>query len=175
MKIKAQIWVETVIYTVIGLAIIATVLAIATPSINKYKDEIVIEQTISDLNELNGLILELRDWGLGNKREADFTIKKGNLVVDGSGNNITYTMERTGLKFSEPGEDAVQGDIVVRTEKVGRKYQVSLTINYDDIDLTFNGGNNIKKFTHAPAPYKLFIENNGTLGDKIQIDIKESY
>ena len=44
--LKAQVWVETAVYTIIGLAIIGIILAIANPSIQRYKDNAVIEQTI---------------------------------------------------------------------------------------------------------------------------------
>ena len=40
MKLKrGQVWVETVIYTLIGLAIIGVVMAAALPKINERKDE----------------------------------------------------------------------------------------------------------------------------------------
>ena len=43
---KGQIWIETVIYTLIGLALIGLVLAILTPKIKEFGDRQIIEQTI---------------------------------------------------------------------------------------------------------------------------------
>ena len=37
---KGQVWVETVLYTLIGLALIGVVLAIITPKINETRDKI---------------------------------------------------------------------------------------------------------------------------------------
>jgi len=36
---RAQVWVETVIYTLIGLSIMGVVLAVAIPKINETKDK----------------------------------------------------------------------------------------------------------------------------------------
>ena len=178
---NAQIWVETVIYTVIGLAIIGIVLAIATPAIDKYKDKLIIEQTIDTLNNINKKFFEVRDEGLGNRRIIEFGIKKGSLTIDGSNDYISYIMEETGLEYSEAGEEVSYEDIKVKTEKKGRKYNLTLSLSYEDIDLHFNTKDGRKKFNPATTSYKIFAENNGTPEgraeedrEKIQILIGES-
>lgn len=174
MKIKAQIWVETAIYTLIGLVIIGIVLAIATPAIDKYKDELVIEQTITVLNDLNEKIIDTRDAGAGNKRIIpELRIKKGKLDIDSAENNITYTLEESRLEYSESGQEVKQGDIIIKTEKKGKKYDIILTLLYNDIDLTYNGRDEKKTLSAVSSPYKLSIENNGTSGEKVQIVIGE--
>ena len=45
MRKKGQIWIETVLYTLIGLSLIGLVLAFVTPKINEARDNLVIEQT----------------------------------------------------------------------------------------------------------------------------------
>ena len=50
---RGQVWVETVLYTLIGLALIALVLAFVTPKINQSRDKIIVEQTINSLNEFD--------------------------------------------------------------------------------------------------------------------------
>ena len=177
MQKKAQIWVETVIYTVIGLAIIGIVMAIATPAIAKYKDKIIIEQTFDGLNTLNDEIISIRNEGLGNKWPTKLSIKKGSLTVDGSGDYIIYVLDNTGVKYSEP-DVKVKGDVNILTEKKGSKtYTITLSLEYDNIDLTYGGRDEIKKFTHSPTPYQIFIEHNGpsvTAPPKIQIDLSAS-
>ena len=49
---KGQVWIETVVYTLIGLSIIAIILTMAMPQIDKMKDKSVVEQTATALNEL---------------------------------------------------------------------------------------------------------------------------
>ena len=168
----AQIWVETVIYTIIGLAIIGIILAVARPAISKYKDKIVLEQTITALNELHGEILEVRDWGLGNKRNIKLTIKKGSLVIDPKNELITYLLEKSGLEYSEIGADVPSGDLTIRTDEVGRKYNIKIMINYTGLNLTYHGRDEVKTLTQSPTPYNLFIENVGLTSNKVQIDIQ---
>ena len=171
---KAQIWVETVIYTLIGLVMIGIVLAVATPAIEKYKDEILLEQTISALNELNSKILEIRG-AVGNVRIIEFRIKKGKLVLDNENDKIVYMLEESNLEYSEPDVKVEQGDIEILTAKKGKKYEINLSLAYSekDLDLRYNEKNTEKIFSQASIPYKLYIENLGepAEGGKTQINI----
>ena len=56
-----QIWIETVIYTLIGLALIGVVLAIVTPKINAAQERIIIEQSISALSAFHDKIRDAID------------------------------------------------------------------------------------------------------------------
>lgn len=171
---KAQVWVETVIYTLIGLTIIGVILAVAIPAIENYKDEILLEQTISALNKINDEISETKET-VGNSRIVEFRIKKGNLLLDTQNETLVYTLEESRLEYSQPEKAIEQGDIEILTSKRGKKYDISLTIVYrdDNIDLRYNDKNENKIFNQAPIPYKWYIENNGTLEGEIQINIKE--
>jgi len=175
---KAQIWVETAIYSLIGLAIIGIILAIANPSISRYKDEIIIEQTIAALNDLNGKVLEARETA-GNIRIVELRVKKGSLIIDSGdsteGNKIIYLLEESGLEYSEPGAEIQQGNIKIKTEENNKKYDISLVLEYKDenIDLTYNEGNEKKTFSQASVAYKFSIENLGNEGEKTKIDIME--
>lgn len=168
---KAQIWVETAIYTLIGLAIIGAVLSIATPAIDRYKDEIVLEQTISVLNDLNNKIIDVKELGAGNRRVIpELRIKKGTLEIDYTGDRIIYMLEESRLEYSEVGQEFKQGDMTIKTEERGRRYDITLSLPYEDIDLTYNE-NERKIFHPASIPYKLFIESNGSIGEKVQVII----
>ena len=46
LKKKGQIWVETVLYTLIGLALIGITLAIMMPKITQSREKVVVEQSI---------------------------------------------------------------------------------------------------------------------------------
>jgi hypothetical protein len=58
-NINGQVWIESVIYILIGLALIGLVLAFVSPRINMEKDHVVIEQTIESLNILDKKIGEM--------------------------------------------------------------------------------------------------------------------
>jgi hypothetical protein len=75
---RGQIWVETVIYTLIGLSLIGLVLAIVTPKINDYRDRTVIDQTIESLNLFDEKVGEVLG-APGNARVVEFRMKRGNL------------------------------------------------------------------------------------------------
>jgi type II secretory pathway pseudopilin PulG len=168
---KAQIWIETVIYTVIGLAIIGIILAVATPAIDRYKDEIIIEQTITVLNNLNNEILDVKYYGVGNRIPFEFRIKKGEITVDGKEDKVIYVLKESRLEYSESGQAIDQGGITIRTDKKGGKFEISLTLTYNDANLTYNSKDEVKKFYSSSTPYKIFIENLG--GESSQIDFQQ--
>ena len=70
MKIqnKGQIWVETVIYTLIALILIGSVLVFITPRIQEIQDRAIIEQSIEMLQNIDSIISSVVIGGAGNKR-----------------------------------------------------------------------------------------------------------
>ena len=77
-KKRGQVWVETVIYTLIGLALIGLVLGFVSPRLDRARDDAVVEQSIGSLGDLDGKINEVLQ-APGNVRQIDFTMKKGEL------------------------------------------------------------------------------------------------
>ena len=176
MKIKtkkAQIWVETAIYTLIGLSIIGIILAIATPAINNKKDEAIIEQTITALNALDKKMLETRET-TSNIRNIEFRVKRGKLVINSTENNIMYILEESKLEYSEPGVEVEYGKIIILTEKIGKKYNINLILPYENLNIIYKGEEKEKTLNPAATPYKLSLENKGQDdNEKIIIDINE--
>ncbi len=76
---RGQVWVETVIYTLIGIAIIGIVLAVAKPKIEAKKDQVFIEQAIASLGVLDEKLYEVQT-ATGNRRVVDLKIGKGSLL-----------------------------------------------------------------------------------------------
>jgi len=162
---KSQVWVETVVYTLIGLAIIGTIIGITTPKIKQMTDRAIIEQTITALNELNDRVYKVQS-SFGSSREISVRIKKGSLIIDAEQNRISYVMENTGLKFSQPGDEIKQGELTLLTEENGKNYNINIILKYSS-DITYDGLNDKKIFTQAPTAYNLLIENKE--GGKIDI------
>ena len=79
MKKGGQVWIETVIYTLIAFGLIAAVLAFVKPKIDEAQDKAVIEQSISMVKAVDSLIRETIQGGAGNKRILEISIKKGSL------------------------------------------------------------------------------------------------
>jgi type II secretory pathway pseudopilin PulG len=162
-KKSAQVWVETVIYTLIGLAIIGVILALATPALSKNKDKLIIEQTMSIMNTLDQQIRDVSDSGPGNRRTSELSIKKGSMTINGLNNEIIYVLEKTELEYSEPGKEIPQGNIKILTEKTGNKeYNITLKLSYSSLDIDYLNNADKKAFTPASIPYRLSLTNNGT-------------
>ena len=91
---RGQIWIETVIYTLIGLAIIGAMMAVLIPRINQMSDKIVIAQTIDALNVLNDQLSEVAIYS-GSQRNIEFMLKKGELAINPVAETITFSLKNT--------------------------------------------------------------------------------
>lgn len=172
MNRRGQIWVETVIYTLIGLALIGLVLAILTPKIKEFGDRRVIEQTIESLNLIDSKITETLD-APGNKRKVNLKLDKGSIIVDSSRDTIKYVLPESNVRYSEPGVLIGLGRIDVLTEEIGGGYNITLSIRYN-YNLTYNGVDDaVGEFSPASIPYQFFMENRGNMNGRPWIDITQ--
>jgi len=161
MEKRGQIWVETAIYTLIGLTIIAIILSITTPQLEKMKERSIIKQTITALNQLNEEILKI-EQAAGSVKIVQFKITEGKFEIDSIQDKIIYTLENTNLEFSEEGITLKEGDITFKTEKYGKNFNIILELDYSTtLDITFNGQEEVKALFGASAPYEIRMENLG--------------
>jgi len=156
---RGQVWVETVVYTLIGLTLIGVVLAFITPKINEYKDRSVIEETISSLNKLDEKISEVLD-APGNKRKIEFRMLRGEIYFDGVEDSIYYTLNDSRAIFSEPGVPTSIGKIQILSQKGNKENSVLLSLNYS-LNITVDSVDKVRKFSSASTPYNFFVENKG--------------
>ncbi len=158
---RGQVWIETVIYTLIAFAMIGAVLAFVKPKIQEAQDKAIIQQSISVMEEMDNIITDVAIAGEGNKRKIPLTIKKGSIKIDGSTEKIIFEMESR-YEYSEIEQNTNIGNIVARTDKkAGKLYTVTLTLNYfEKYNLAF-GGNAIesKTITKSSTPYNLYVSN----------------
>ena len=92
MKKNAQIWIETVIYTLIGLSIIAIILSLLTPKIQETKDKALIDQSISILDDLGKQVDDIK-FAPGNSWPLHVKFDKGKFIVDGLNDKIYFLFE----------------------------------------------------------------------------------
>lgn len=160
-KIKAQVWIETVIYTLIGLAIIAILLSITLPQVDKMKDRTVMTQAVDMLNILNSKILETEE-SQGNIRIVDIKISRGKLEINSKENTILYVLENTRLESTEIGESVKEGNVIIETKKSGDRFNVFLKVDYNNIlNITYGGEKQTKTLQQGTSPYKIIMENTG--------------
>ena len=165
---KAQVWVETVIYTLIGLAIIGLLLAFAKPKIDEMRDRLVVEQTIESMNEIDGKIQEVYNKGPGNKRVPDLKISRGKLIIDAENDKISWVIDSR-YKYSEPDEVIPLGNLNVITTS-GNPWEVTLSKEYN-FDLTYGGEQERKEVDAATVSYKFKVENMGLEDGEMVVDI----
>ncbi len=167
---RGQIWVETVIYTLIGVVLLGMVLAFALPEIQKQKDKKIIEDSINAMNHLDNLIEEVKELGPGNKRKLDLAIRKGVLVFNSSDNRLNFKIEDSEYKASEIGSSVgLQGNLMLETEKDRGNYFIQIWREFNSVNITFNGENNVDELTKSSNSYSLIVENQG--GDPVNINI----
>lgn len=167
---RSQVWVETVIYTLIAFVIIGLVLSFVRPRIMELQDRAIIDQSINIMNNLNNQILSLEQGGPGNRRKIELSIEKGSLNIDGENDQVYFEIESSST-YSEPGEDVQHGEITIHTKKIGDNNEVNLTIDYSgNYNITYEGENSMRSLTQSSTPYTLFISNRG--GDKTMIDFE---
>lgn len=170
---RGQIWVETVIYTLIGLALIGLVLAIVMPKISEFKDKSTIEQTIDVLNAFDSKVNEVLA-APGNVREIKLKMRRGDLYVNGEEDTIVYELKPLNTKYSEPGVTIEIGNVNVTTTEIGADYGITLLLDFSAYNLTFDNEDVEEKFSEVSIPYKFLIENKGVSENIIQIDIRVS-
>jgi hypothetical protein len=169
---KAQVWIETVLYTLMAIALIGVVLGFVMPKINQTKDKLAIEQTISMLTLLDDKIVGASD-AVGSSRLFDFTIKRGELYINSSYDKIEFLINDLNKPYSEPGSEISSGAIKIYSSKGQKKSEVRLVLDYSEkYNLTYNGAENDKKFSPGSVPYKIKIENQG-ISNLIHFDITD--
>ncbi len=158
---KAQIWVETVVYTLIGLSIIAVILALLTPKIQETKDKALIDQSISILDSLSRTVDDIK-FSPGNSWPLQVKFDKGKFFIDGTTDEIYFLFDDSKIKYSEEGQEISRGKIKIKTTTLNRNTAVKLSLNYSKIlNITYKGKDESHSFSSASLPYDLFIENVG--------------
>ncbi|MEM4182017.1 MAG: hypothetical protein QXX68_02585 [Candidatus Pacearchaeota archaeon] len=164
----AQVWVETVVYTLIGLTIIGIILAVATPKINELKDKSIIDSSRQSLNEIDSIIKDV-SLAAGNQRVFEIEVKKGKFFFDTEKEEISFYL-KSDYKYSEPGQEIKEGNIIIKTIGESSPYEVYLKINYSSLNLTINSKELIEEMQSSSRPYKLIILNRGEQNIDIRLD-----
>lgn len=157
---RGQVWIETVIYTLIGLTVIGILLGFGKPKIDSMKDKVLIEQTIDSLNNINAQIYDADIPG--EKRIFGLKVAKGTFSIDAVNNKIIWTL-LSSYKYSELDEPVNSSNMQILTTK-GNPYQISLSINYPNFNLTYGSAEVLKSFEASPAQYSLIVENKPSVG-----------
>ena len=168
---KGQVWIETVVYTLIAFVMIGAVLAYAKPKVEQLQDKALIEKSAGILKSIDATIMDVVTGGAGNIRNLDLGLKKGELKIDGVGDKIIFEMQ-TVYQHSQIDVPIENGNIVELTTKEGEDYRVSLTMNYNGKrDISYAGKDELKTISKSSTEYQLIIENKGMSEELTLINI----
>ncbi len=162
-KKSGQVWVETVIYTLLAFLMIGLVVSYVKPKVEELRDKAIIEQSSQMMKEIDSTILSM--GGAGNQRILEIGIKEGVFRINAPNDLLVFEMESKN-KYTEEGNKINDGNVIVYTsEKRGGVYIVNLTLDYsanNEYNLKFLGEEELKTIPPAPTLYKLSILNEGT-------------
>ena len=171
MKKRGQVWIETVVYTLIAFVILGAILGFAKPKIEQLQDKSIIEQSIKMLESIDDTIKEIQTTS-GNKREIELSIKKGLLNIDSQNDQIIFEIE-SAYVYSEPRVTVKKGSMEIYNNKIGKINKINATINYaQEYNITFDGEDKSELLAKSSAPYKLFISNEGKENNLTKINFE---
>lgn len=166
---RGQVWVETVIYTLVAFTLMGLVLAFARPKIEELQDKGVIEQSIEIVKEIDTIINNI--GSTGNQRVLSVGISKGSLIIDGVDDDISFELESS-YEYSEPGADVQVDNLVVHNEQTGDINTISITATYSNYNIKVKGADELRRIERSSTPYKIIITNSGLDGNRKIIDIE---
>lgn len=161
---KGQVWVETVIYTLIAFVVLGGVLAFAKPKIEEIQDKSTIEESVKMLEKMDQTIDEISAT-TGNKRKISLSVEKGSFNINSPKDKITFKME-TPYQYSEPGQDIKRGQVKIENRQFGEKYRLNATLEYKNYNLTWGGQEKQELLTSSPTEYQIFVTNEGSKNSK---------
>lgn len=166
-KKRGQVWVETVLYTLIGIAIIGVLLAVSKPKIDEIQDRALIEQTIESLNTIDAKILEVQRVP-GNVRVLELKISEGDFNIIPEENRLEWVIDSS-YQYSELDEEINFGGIKILTTGTN-PYRVKVSSNYS-VNITLSGMEESRTLSSAPTPYLLRMESMGSNAGNIEVDL----
>lgn len=168
---NAQVWVETVLYTLIAFAIIGLVLTYIKPEVEKFQDKSAIKQSITIMSDLDSKISEVVRNGEGNRRVLEISMRKGSLKIDGANDSLIFVFESI-YPYTEPGEPySEQGVSILTLEKKG-KNEITLLNNYSGVlNITYAGKEELKLLSQSPTFYRVYLENKGEIAGTSEVEI----
>ncbi|MGA2130174.1 MAG: hypothetical protein ABSG05_00980 [Candidatus Pacearchaeota archaeon] len=157
--IQGQVWVETVIYTLVAFALMGLVLAFVVPKVQETQDKGIIQQSVGIMNNIDTTIRNL--GSPGNQRVIQLSIQKGSLTINATSDQIIFNIE-SNYQYSQPGENVTVGNLVVQDEKENNIDVINMALDYSGLyNLSYNGQEISKTLTSASTPYTVTISDQG--------------
>jgi hypothetical protein len=99
---------------------------------------------------------------VGSSRLFDFSIRRGELYINSTNDEIIFVINDLTKPYSEPGSEIVSGPVKIYSSQGPKKSQVRLVLDYSGrYNITYDDSETNKKFSPSSVPYKIKIENKG--------------
>jgi hypothetical protein len=178
LKKKSQVWIETVIYTLIGLTIIGLLLSFARPKIEEIRDRTIIEQSIHSLEQIDKTVSDII-VAPGNVRIVSYSLQKGNIILNPEQDKIVFVLNETEYIYSEPGKEILIGKLSLGELKAittgdSESSDTSIWIDYKgSINLTLKNPEK-RVIQKSSSPYRISFSNKGIQNgfNIIEIDVQ---
>ncbi|MBI3334667.1 hypothetical protein HYZ97_04215 [Candidatus Pacearchaeota archaeon] len=159
---RGQVWIETVLYTLIGLALIGMVLGFAYPKISAAQEKVLVEQTLNSLRDLNTVINTVIEQGPGNRRSYEFGFKRGEFIINASNDALEFILSDLKSFYSEPDALITEGPLTFVSFEGPRAKGIHIRLLYTGYaNITYGPADTLKLFTPAPTSYRFSITNEG--------------
>ncbi|MCR4327808.1 MAG: hypothetical protein NUV46_04480 [Nanoarchaeota archaeon] len=171
MNKKGQVWVETVTYTLVAFVLIGLILTFVMPKIEELQDKALIEQSLNVMRQLDSVVNEVYEEGVGNKRIVEVLIKKGELKINTVNDSLIFEFEGN-YQYSEINQNYSESSFDIKTTQNGPVYKITIEKEYSNFNLTYSDSDSSKVFGGSPTPYRLFISNKGGASQAIDFSIQ---
>ncbi len=171
---RGQIWVETVLYTLLGLGLMGLVLAFALPKITAAQERAIVEQSIQSMDALYGAIETVQTRGTGNVKVVSFSLQAGSLSLDGIADQLVLTLPEQTSKYSQPGSPIAHGPVTILTEERAGSYRVLLTVLLPTTNLTLQGKDEQKTLSAVSTAHRITVSSIGTQPNKVVVSLENS-
>ncbi len=155
---KGQIWISAALYTALGIILIGLVLSVGMPFINKIQMRNTLKQTEKVMFDVDKIIREVWNEGLGSKRPIFAEIQEGDFII--SSKEITWTVISEDKLGIEPETTIRKGNLELYSTQLGQGYEIELKLKYDAITLEPTS-----ETMQLSGGYNLVIEKANCNGD----------
>jgi len=169
MNKKGQIWISAALYTALGIILIGLVLSVGMPFISKIQMRNTLKQTEKVMFDIDKVIREVWNEGLGSKRPIFVEIQEGDFLINEK--EITWTViseDKLGIEPDLPDDKKIRkGNLIMSSTQLGQGYEIELKLEYDAINLETTS-----ETMQLSGGYNLVIEKVNCGEDEVCVKIK---
>ncbi len=171
---RGVVWVSTILYILISLAVLSLVLVSVQPLIDKNQDKALCSQSEQILRDIDSRIKEVSSVE-GNKLSLSVKISRGDLIINSSARTITWELKDSAYQYSEENKviDLRDNLKAVTTKNKENKWDVKIFLDYQGkYDLSYNSQTVTKILSEGE--YTMFFEYAQIKDSTKRIDITYS-